>query len=74
MALAQFGALTALLEAVSAAVAAGMLLGGFVVGVAGLLLAWSRRDFEARVLRYGYLGGIAAVGTVLADITFRYAV
>jgi hypothetical protein len=62
------------MEAVAAAVAAGMLLGGFVSGVAGLLLACPRPDFDARVLRDGYTGGGMAIGVVVVDIRFRYAI
>lgn len=73
MAFAQFGPLTTLMEGAAAAVGAGILLGGFATGVAGLVLAWPRREFDARVLKDGYIGGLLGVAMMIADITFRYA-
>jgi hypothetical protein len=66
------GPLTSLMEAAAAAIGAGMLLGGFVTGVAGLVLAWPKKEFEARVLQEGYVGGVVAAGVVFADIILRY--
>jgi hypothetical protein len=66
------GPLTTLLEGAAAAVGAGMLLGGFLTGLAGLILAWPRWRFDRRVLRYGYAGGAVGVAVMIADITFRY--
>lgn len=72
MLLAQIGPLTSLMESTAAAVGAGMLLGGFLTGLVGLIRAWPRRQFDARVLWYGYAGGVGAAVVMLADITFRY--
>jgi hypothetical protein len=69
---AQIGPLTPLLEGAAAAVGAGILLGGFATGVAGLMLAWPRRDFEGRVLRDGYIGGLLGVVVVIVDLVLRY--
>lgn len=73
MVLGELGPLTTLMEGVAAAVGAGMLLGGFVTGVAGLVFASPRKELEARVLRDGYVGGGFGVGMIIADIMFRYS-
>jgi hypothetical protein len=49
-----------------------MLLGAFVTGVAGLRHARPKAEFEARVLRNGYVGGVAGSLVMLADIMLRY--
>ncbi len=74
MVLAQVGPLTTLIESTATAVGAGIVLGGFCSGLAGLLLALPRAEIEARVLRDGYIGGALSVLAMLADITFRYAI
>lgn len=43
------------------------------MGVVGLLEGWSRREFESRALRDGYMGGIGGIVLLIADITIRYA-
>ena len=73
MSLAQIGPLTNLMEATAAAVAAGMLLGGFLTGVIGVAKAWPRRQLDHLVLRFGYLGGVGAILVILADSTFHHA-
>lgn len=74
MAVAQIGSLTALIESAAAAVAAGIVLGGFVTGAVGLAVGWPRPKFDARVLSYGYFGGGVGSLAMLADITSRYLV
>jgi hypothetical protein len=74
MPLAEIGPLTELMESAAAAVGAGMLLGGFGAGAVGLIVGWPKPRFDGRVVRYGYGGGLVAVGMMLADITFRYGV
>jgi hypothetical protein len=61
------------MEGAAAAVGAGILLGGFATGLVGLVLAWPRREFDARVFRDGYVGGVLGVAAIIADIMFRYA-
>lgn len=73
MALAQIGPLTELVEMAAAAVAAGMLLGGFLAGLAGLVRSWPRRDFDRIVVQAGYLGGVVSTCIIAADIMFHHA-
>lgn len=72
MAFAQIGPLTSLLESSAAAVGAGMLVGGFLTGLAGVVRGWPRRRLDAHVLLYGYGGGVVGVGVMFVDSTFRY--
>jgi hypothetical protein len=74
MVAAQIGLLTALMESAATAVGAGIVLGGFVTGGVGLVAGWPRPKFDARVLSFGYFGGVAGSGAMVADITFRYLV
>ena len=64
---AAIGPATSVLEAAATAVGAGMLLGGFVVGVASLI---SRRGYKsARAIGgAGYVGGVAALALLLVDL------
>jgi hypothetical protein len=61
------------MESIATAVGAGILLGGFVSGCAGLARLLPKREFEAWVLKAGYLGGVGGAAILLADIIFRYA-
>jgi hypothetical protein len=70
----EIGVVTTILEAAATAVGAEILLGSFVMGSVGLLRNWSRREFERRALRDGYLGGVCACGFVLVDLLMRYFV
>ena len=72
MVIALTGPLTSLMETAAAAVGAGMLLGAFVTGIAGLVGGWPKPEFEAQVLRNGYAGGVAGSAIMFADITLRY--
>lgn len=72
MALGQIGFLTNVLEALATAVGAGMLLGSFGAGAVGLLIARPRRPLEARVVRWGYHGGIVGVLLAASDSVTRY--
>jgi hypothetical protein len=62
------------MESAAAAVGAGILLGSFAAGLAGLLMAWPRRIAEKRVFRFGYIGGTVGAVLMIADITLRYGV
>lgn len=73
MPVAQIGPLTTAMESAAAAVAAGMLLGGFLTGLVGIARGWPRRRFDSRVVEFGYLGGAGGAAVMLADITFRHA-
>ena len=72
--LAHIGLTTTVLESVAASVGAGMLMSGFVMGTAGLVLGWSRRDIEARALRDACGGGLLASGLLIFDLAMRYIV
>ena len=73
MALAQIGPLTAVFEAVAAAVGAGIVLGSFSIGTFRLTIRQPRSEIETRVLADGYTGGIAGVFVVCLDLILRYA-
>lgn len=73
MAVAQIGPLTNLLEALAAAVGAGVVLGSFALGTYRLTRGGSREEIEARVLMDGYVGGFASIVFVALDIVVRYA-
>ncbi len=49
-------------------------MGGFLMGTVGLVLGWTREDFEGRVLRDGYIGGVTATAFLIFDLLVRYAV
>jgi hypothetical protein len=72
MALGQIGFLTNVMEGLATVVGAGMLLGGFGAGVFGLFARQPRQFLEARVLAYGYFGGILGVVLALLDLITRY--
>jgi len=74
MTFAQIGPLTNALQGAAAAIGAGMLMGGFLIGLAGLVRAWPKSKFDARVLSFGYGGGIVGAAVLIADITFRYGI
>jgi hypothetical protein len=73
MALGQIGPLTALLEWLATMVGSGILLGGFVMGILGLLMGQSMQVLAARAMKDGYAGGAVGVLLVLADLILRYA-
>lgn len=69
--LAEIGLATALLEAVAASVAAGMLIGAFAATVAGLARGWTRREVEARAVLDACVGGLGGVALLLVDLLAR---
>lgn len=71
MVLAGIGPLTSAIESVATAVAAGTLLGSFVIGTAGLLAGSPREVLAARVLTDGYGGGVLGALAVLVDLALR---
>jgi hypothetical protein len=74
MSIAEIGPFTSLMESAAAAIAAGMLLGGFVAGLTALIRReLPRQRFDWIVLQGGYGGGAGAILATLADITFHHA-
>jgi hypothetical protein len=73
MALAEVGFLTMVTEALATAVGAGMLLGGFAAGCAGVVFGWNRPKLDEEVLAGGYIGGTFAVFLALVDTLVSYA-
>lgn len=67
------GPLTHAVESLAALTGAGILLGSFAIGLAGLLLGWPRRTLAARALTDGYLGGLFALFMGLLDLLARIA-
>lgn len=74
MALGQIGSLTGTAEALATTIGAGMLLGGFAAGAAGLLIGLPRQTLETHVLTWSYYGGILGVTLVVFDLIARYGV
>jgi hypothetical protein len=74
MVLVQIGPATSIFETLATAVGAGVLLGGVVMGVAGMAVGWSREELTKRSLTDGYMGGLAGVGAVAFDLVVRYIV
>jgi hypothetical protein len=74
MELASIGPLTDILENTAAAVAAGMLLGGFATGLMGLVQAWPRRAIDHGVMQFGYYGGAGGLAILAVDMMFHHAV
>jgi hypothetical protein len=72
MAFAQVGSLTGILEALATAVGAGIVLGGFTIGMCRMIAGHPRHTIEIHVLTDGYFGGAAAVVVVLLDLALRY--
>ena len=59
------GPASSVLETIAASVGAGLVLGGFVAGVAGLLMGV--RPTRDQLSDAGYLGGLFALAIVLVD-------
>jgi hypothetical protein len=72
MAVAQIGPYTTALEAGATAVAAGIVLGSFAMGIYRLMKKRPRRELEAQVLIDGYVGGIIGAFVALFDLILRY--
>ncbi len=62
-----------MIEATATSIGAGIVLGGFVMGAIGLAAGWSQENFERRVLRDGYMGGVVGSMALIVDLFFRYA-
>jgi hypothetical protein len=72
MATGQVGSVTAAVEALAAAVGAGMLLGGFVAGSIGIAAGWSHPSLDRWVVLGTYFGGSVGVGLAAFDLFLRY--
>jgi hypothetical protein len=59
--------LTSFLAACASAAGAGIVLGGLIVGVAGMVLGWSREGIDFQVREGGYWGGVIGLGALFAD-------
>jgi hypothetical protein len=68
---AQIGPVTATMEALAAAIGAGILLGGFLAGSAGMMLRWPRVKAEAWTLVGGNIGGSVALLAILVELRMR---
>lgn len=73
MAFAQIGPLTSVIEGTATAVGAAMLLGGFAMGLRGVLLGRPRVVIETWALDAAYVAGIGGVVAILVDIMLRYS-
>jgi hypothetical protein len=71
--LAQIGPLTRMMESLATAIGAGMLLGAFAAGAAGVVRGMRREKLERHALVAGYLGGIVGVFLASVDLAVRYA-
>jgi hypothetical protein len=61
------GPAMSVLTACAAAVGAGVVLGGFVVGVVSLLLGWPARELDREVRDGGHVGGLVALALLCID-------
>jgi hypothetical protein len=59
-------------EAMAAAVGAGIVLGSFAIGTVRFLAGRPRHALEAHVLTDGYLGGLIGVAVAVVDLVLRY--
>lgn len=65
--IAEIGPLTGILESMTRAIGAGIVLGTFTLGTLGLLAGRTRQMLETRVLTDGYAGGCVGLGAVIFD-------
>ena len=65
--LAAAGPITASIEAAVASVGAGMLLGGFVAGLMGSILGWSRSVREEMMVTTSSGVGLAVAAVLIAE-------
>jgi hypothetical protein len=68
------GVTTTVLEAAATSIGAGILIGSFLTGIVGLVMGWSRQNFESQVLGDGYIGGTIATVLLVIDVSMRYFV
>jgi hypothetical protein len=66
------GFLTTSIEVVASVVAAGAVLGGFIGAGRGALGGRSRSEVEGSALWDGFLGGVAGIACLVADLLIRY--
>jgi hypothetical protein len=71
--LANVGLLTTVLEMAAASIGAGVVVGGFVVGGAGMLKQRSRKQMEGNALRDVFFGGLVGMSCLCIDLLMRYA-
>lgn len=69
--MASVGPITSAVEGVATSVGAGILLGSFVVGTLGTMLAWDLRLRELWVVTAGYFGGLGVLGLAVLDLFLR---
>lgn len=74
MAIAQIGPLTAVLEAVATAVAAGAVLGSVATGIRGLWARFPAQKVERRALSGSYIGGAVGAVAALVDAVISYGI
>lgn len=62
------GPITTFLEAAATAVGVGLVLGGFVAGLAGLLRGVAREELELLALKGGYVGAAACLASRAVEL------
>jgi hypothetical protein len=72
--LASAGPTTAFLEALASLIGAGLVVGGFVGGLASLLIDQPRSESERMALNGGYVGGAFGLGLLAIDILGKHFV
>lgn len=68
MSIAAVGPVSAAVEALASAVAAGGVLGSFLLGIVGFIAGRPREELAVRALTDGYAGGAFGAGAVLLDL------
>jgi hypothetical protein len=72
-AIAQIGPLTTMLGLAATAIGAGVVVGGFLAGGAGMLAGRTRKEMEANALRDVFIGGSTGILCLCFDLLLRYA-
>jgi hypothetical protein len=70
-AIAQIGPLTTLLEFAATSIGAGVIVGGFLAGGAGMLAGRTRKEMEDNALREAFRGGLVGILCLCIDLLLR---
>ena len=66
-----FGPVTSTAEAMAVSVGAGILLGGFAVGVVGTIFGWESQDRDRIAIGAGYMAGLLVAVAACVEAIVR---